>query len=421
MMRKNETAELQIFGLNNQGLGTAKYRDRMIPIPGTVPGDIVRVKISMQGNRHIKADLINIIKPSNKRIKSRCASFDRGCGGCRWLNMEYGEQLLWKNKTLRGLIKNYVNNSVQPDEIIGMEKPEKYRNKMSLINNNGRLVFIQENSGKSIFLDNCPMEISGISKVYDKLKNWNFPPDILQMHFRGTEDGSVGVCFFVKRMNPEVKKTGTKMMKEIKSVTGIGVSSYRDYHTIEGRDYLEQKINELIFHIPVNGFFQTNYTQAGILQNMVKESAGEDAGNVLDLYCGSGFFTLLTASAAKKVTGIENNIEAIKNAVINAKINKIENTEFIAADVKKTLKEIKKGFFRTFIMDPPRSGCGIDVIEEILRLKPEKIIYISCSPETLAGELRLLTEKAYKIKSFKPVDMFPHTVHIETMVELESK
>lgn len=418
-MQKNEMIEILITSIGYDGAGMAKRKDLDLFVPRSLPGNAVRVKIKNIRPHSAEGELVKIIKPSVKRVEPGCSAFENGCGGCQWLHMEYGEQLFWKKKLLTDVLKFQGNYSGGINDIIGMKNPSHCRNKLSLLNKDGRLVFMQENSSKTIFLDRCRQEIEGNQKVYDKMKDFSFPPEILQLHLRSNEDGKTGIHFFVKRFTPDVKRLGGKIMKEIKTVTGIGASSYREYRTIAGKDYLEQKIGNINYHIPLNGFFQTNYSQAGILQKLVEDCLPVRSGNVLDLYCGTGFFSLPAALKSSRVMGIENNPDSVKNAGMNAVLNKIGNVEFIASGSGRILKELKPGFFDTVILDPPREGCEIGVVHELQRLKPKTIVYISCSPKTLANDLKLLAEKAYKVVSCQGVDMFPHTFHIETVIKLE--
>ncbi len=420
-MLKNEIIETEISSLNQNGEGVSKFNNNTIFVPRTIPGDRVKIKINRINNNNAGGELLKIIKPSEKRVKSGCNAFENGCGGCQWLHIGYREQLFWKREILCDMLKIKSKINIEVNEIIGMKNPAVCRNKFSFLNEHGSLVFMQESSKRTITLDNCPQEMEINNKVYEKLKKYHFPEVILQAHIRSSEEGKTGICFFVKRFQSEINKIGSRIIKDIKTIEGIGAASYREYHTISGRDYIEQKTGDYLYRIPLNGFFQTNYDQSGILLNLIDKSLVNVTGDVLDLYCGSGFFTLPAAAKAHKALGIDNNPAAIKFAGINAKINQIQNAEFIASDIKYVLKDLNTGMFQTVILDPPRSGCEPEVLKEILRIKPEKIIYISCSPETLARDLLILTGKNYKAVYCQPVDMFPHTYHIETLVTLELK
>ena len=420
MIRKNDTMEVTVTSLGYGGEGIAKNGDGSFFIPRAVPGDTVRIKIRQARDRYARAELLEVLRPSGMRVPSGCPAFEKGCGGCQWLNIRYPEQLRWKTRLLTDSLRFKGDLQVRVDDIVGMEKPNHCRNKLSLLNKNGRLVFMQENSDRTVFLDKCPQEIASNQKVYDGLKKIPLPDEVLQVHIRGDLKGNAGICLFVKRMTQNVNRACAKIMKEIKNVTGIGVSTYRDYHTVAGKGHLEQEIGGTVFRVPLNGFFQTNTVQAGVLQKMVADAV-YPSGDALDLYCGSGFFALPLARKLRRVVGVENNRDAIKNAAVNADINNIENAEFISADVKEYLKTLRPGTFQTIVLDPPRSGFEPDVVRELLRLRPKTILYVSCSPESLARDLKELAKAIYRPVFCRPVDMFPHTFHIETLVKLEIK
>lgn len=418
MQKKNDILEVEIASLGYGGEGVVKHKGSTIFVPRTVPGDRVRVRIRQAKEHYARGELVELLKPSGFRVRSGCNAFENGCGGCQWLNINYAEQLKWKTRLLKETVKFRGKMDFPVEDIVGMKEPFRYRNKLSLLNRKEKLVFMQEDSDRTIVFDRCNQETGTNQKVYEALRKIPLPEEILQVHIRSVTEGNAGICFFVKKMTQNVNRACSRIMKEIRNVAGIGVAGYRDYHTITGKSYLEQKVGGLLFRIPLNGFFQTNYTQARVLQEFVENAAGEP-GNLLDLYCGTGFFSLPLARKAKRVTGVENNTEAIRNAGTNAVINGITNCEFIASDVLAFLQAQKPGVYQTIILDPPRSGCEPDVLKELLRIRPKTLAYISCSPESLVRDLKTLTEKQYKAVYCKPVDMFPHTYHIEALVKLE--
>lgn len=418
MMKKNDIIEAEITSLGYSGEGVIKQKGMTVFVPRTVPGDRCRIRIRQVKEHYARGELVELKQASGIRVRSGCNAFENGCGGCQWLNINYQEQLRWKARLLKEALQFKGKMNFPVGEIIGMKEPFRYRNKLSLLNRNEKLVFMQENSDRTIILDHCRQEMEWNQKTFDALRKIPLPEEILQVHIRSVTEGNTGICFFVKKMTQNVNRACSRIMKEIKNVAGIGVAGYRDYHTVAGKSFLEQKVGGLIFRIPLNGFFQTNYTQARALQELVEKAAGA-SGNLLDLYCGTGFFSLPLAEKMKKVTGVENNPEAIRNAATNAIINKISNTEFVAADVRTFLKDQRPGVYGTVILDPPRPGCEPEVLQELLRLRPQVLVYISCSPDSLVRDLKVLTEKQYKVTECRPVDMFPHTYHIETLVRLE--
>jgi 23S rRNA (uracil1939-C5)-methyltransferase len=348
-----------------------------------------------------------------------CPSFDKKCGGCQWLNMDYNSQLKNKQKIQSEALAQSGMKISGHEQFEGMAKPCGCRNKMSLLNSDGRLVFTRENSNKPVDIEDCLMELDANRKVFKKIKKYSWPPDILQVHIRSTGDGKTGVCFFVKRMSGSVIGLARRIMKDCSpSVTGVGASSYRSYSLLTGSGYLKIVMGGITYSVAHNGFFQTNYLQAEFLRKEVLELMGESGGDkVLDLYCGSGFFSLPISRRAGFVLGIDYAAQAVKSAVMNASINRIENCDFIPGDVEAALKHIRPGEFATVILDPPREGCGIGVINELLRIGPGKMIYISCSVQSLSAELRQLKNK-YRAVYCRLIDMFPQTLHMETVIKL---
>jgi 23S rRNA (uracil1939-C5)-methyltransferase len=332
--------------------------------------------------------------------------------------MDYQEQLALKQKILsEALIKSGIKG-FKTEPFHGMETPYGCRNKMSMLNHKGKLVFTLENSRSGLEIGDCPMETAANREAYKIIKKKSFPPEILQFHLRSSDDGKTGICLFVKRMTGHVRRTALDIAREVRSVEGIGARSYRFYNNVSGKDYLAVKTGGITYRIPHGGFFQTNLIQAEYLQRLVTGLLDCDPGsNILDLYCGSAFFSIPAARKAGNVLGIESDPEAARCAALNASINAVENALFIHEDVEKALKDVRKGKFRTAIIDPPREGCGRRVMQEILRIRPACIIYISCSPVSLAGDLTEIGG-SYRAVYCQGIDMFPQTLHFETVLVL---
>lgn len=417
---KSRLIETEISSLDHYGAGRASLPEGSLIVQRALPGDIVKVKINHTKGHFAYADIIQIVKPSEKRINSGCKAFEAGCGGCQWLHLDYEEQIAWKGKLLKNLLLNKAGLSLTIEPVVPMQEPRRSRNKFSLLNDGGRPVFIQENSSKPIALENCPMETAAIQAFYDKLKNIPIPNEILQLHIRGADHGQIGLDLFIKRMSPDVKRYAMKLVKDTGCLSGVSATSYRDSHILTGKPSVEITVGEYHYRVPLNGFFQTNTVQAEVLQKLVIESIPPESNVLLDLYCGVGFFTLPAARIAQKVLGIESNTQAVESAVLNAKLNKQNNAEFMSGDVKRVLNGLKGGIFDTIILDPPRAGLEPEVIAEIKRLGAKTLLYVSCSPESLARDLVLLKEAGYEAVRCVPVDMFPQTFHVETLVILRS-
>jgi 23S rRNA (uracil1939-C5)-methyltransferase len=419
---QNLTTEGQIVAMNEFGDGEIHVRRRTIKVARTVVGDQIRVILPQSDKSYIYADLINLLKPSDKRVEPECSSFDKGCGGCQWLHFDYTEQLRWKTRILRDILKQRCPQPIRVNEIIPMDVPFAYRNKLSLRNINGHFANMQDFDNTVVAPVNCRVETVANQQARQILMPLTLPAGILQAHLRSTEDGSIGLHLFVSRISPSIREFIRKISKEITGLVGIGVQVKEHYEVLWGRNYLEYSYSSLTYNIPLNGFFQTNYIQARVLCDLALRQLNSDKTDaVLDLYCGCGFFTLPIAKRARTVLGIENNAASTANAAANGTLNNIDNARFQTADVAASLATLKTGDWQLALLDPPRAGCDEAVIRELLRLSPRRIVYVSCSPSSLARNLKQLLAGSYIVSYCQPIDMFPHTVHMETVVTLNRK
>jgi len=409
----------QIVAMNEYGDGEIHGHRRTIKVARTVVGDQVRVKLPDSDKSFIYGDLVKVIKPSDKRVDPECAAFNDGCGGCQWLHFDYKEQLHWKTKILRDMLKQRCASPIRVNDIIPMEEPFAYRNKLSLQNVNGRFANMQNFNDKSVAPVYCRVETLPNQHAREVLMRQAVPREILQAHLRSTEDGCTGMHLFVSRITPAIRDFAAKMRAEIKGLAGIGAQVKEHYEHLCGKEYLEYRDCGLTYNIPLNGFFQTNYIQARRLRDAaIDQLRLSKTDSVLDLYCGCGFFTLPIAKQARMVSGIENNAASTANATANAKLNNLDNVRFQTADTAVALRTLKCGDWQVVLLDPPRAGCDEPVLHEIVRLMPRRIVYISCSPSSLARDLKPLLAASYTVSYCQPIDMFPHTAHMETVVTL---
>jgi 23S rRNA (uracil1939-C5)-methyltransferase len=417
----NEIIEGKLTKLGYGGQAIFKDRDAVLFVHRGLPGDTVRMKVRKFKNKYGSAEIIKVLEPSPHRVNPGCAAFEQGCGGCQWLHFDYAQQLYWKTQILLETIKHIGRLNVKIDPIIGMKNPKHHRNKLSLqCGRNGEMGFCRENSREIIPFETCKQECKANQDVYDILKNLRIPKTVSQIHIRCNQDEETGLYYHNPMRTKDLLQLSRKLMSELPQLKGTGVSTERGYIHLMGDEYIEQKLANTIYHIPFDGFFQTNYIQAQVLQKLVRDAVRPDKNDViLDLYCGVGFFALDLAKSAKYVHGIENNESAIFSSFHNAKLNRIENTSFVANDAKYGLKRFKPGSINALVMDPPRTGCEREVLQEIVRIRPERITYVSCAPDTLSRDLGLLMQAGYKVEgALQPVDMFPQTFHIETVVTL---
>lgn len=416
-MKKNDIIDIKITSIDRNGNGTGLYKDLQVAVSRTIPGDTIKARVLSVNRKAVTAVLESISLPSADRIQPACEAFNKGCGGCQWLNMDYGTQLKWKDRLIQ---ENFKNMNCRIDSIVPDSSGMGCRNKFSLINHEGRLSFMQEYSHDAVFLSDCPMEMDTIIPVFKKLIVLKYPPDVLQIHIRASPSGTCGLSVFIRKMTPQVRQVLNLLKKSVPGLSGITLESYRDSSLFSGIESIQAVISGLTYHIPHNGFFQTNYFIAGLLlEEVLNISKNMNKPDTLDLYCGNGFFSLALARAGNRVLGFENNINSVKNARYNAVKNSLNNCRFEAVDVLAGIKPLDKGIYPLIILDPPRNGCGEAVMNELERLSPSLIIYVSCHMETLKKDLSKLND--YELTRISPFDMFPQTHHVETLALLERK
>ncbi len=208
-------------------------------------------------------------------------------------------------------------------------------------------------------------------------------------------------------------------MQSLPGVIGIGAFAHHSYHQLFGLDVIEQELGGIRYRIPLNGFFQTNPLQALALRDRaIADLQLGPKDRLLDLYCGGGFFALAAGKLAERVIGVENSIDSVRVANQNASLNGLKNLRFVIGDVGRTLAAFKPSDFTKVLLDPPREGCTPAVLSALLQVRVPRLVYVSCSPETLARDLRVLVDGGYRLETVAPFDMFPHTAHVEVVASL---
>lgn len=422
---RNETINIKILKLTNAGLGMGKYKDKSVLVQRGLPGDEAEVRFKRTGAKYCSAEIVKIIKPSPDRINPQCAAFEKGCGGCRFLHLDYKKQLFWKRKNLMDTLKNCMGLNIKISPLIGMDVPEHFRNKLSLTaDNNGFYGFSKEFSIEKVDIKGCRMELETANKVYDVLQKFKPPRFIEQIHIRCSEKDTAVINFFTKEFNgkiiSEMKKYSKILTSKAPYIKGTGMSGYKNYAHLWGSAVLKVEVKGSIYDLPINSFFQTNYAMSSVLIEVVEKFLNLSKNDtLLDLYCGVGLFGIYFARKVKSVIGIENNLSSIQAAGHNADINKLNNCRFYHGDVSKTLSSINRGDVDAIIIDPPRMGCEPAVLSHINRIKPNKIVYVSCDYTNIAKDLAGLTKSGYSVTAVQPIDMFPHTFREETVLLLE--
>lgn len=445
-----------------EGQSIAKVDDFVIFIPYGAPGDVVDIKIDRKKKRYAEGHIQRMIEPSTLRVEPKCVHFGT-CGGCRWQHLPYDYQLQCKQRQVADALQR-IGKIELPDisPILGSEKIWEYRNKMEYTFSNKKwLTFDQLRSGeefpdrdaagfhipgafdKVLDIEECHLQDHLGDRIRLFIKQWGKDNgatfyDLREQHgllrTLMVRIASTGQVMVVMAFGEDDREAIDSLMNAVKEAfPGINSLHYvvntkcndsfadLDITLFSGTPYIEEQMGDLKFRIAPKSFYQTNSLQAKRLYDVVKEFAGLTGKELLyDLYTGTGTIANYLARDASHVIGIEYVEDAIRDAWINSEANGIGNTEFYAGDMKDVLTDdfIKvHGAPQIMVVDPPRAGMHEDVVGVILRARPEKIVYVSCNPATQARDLELL-DTEYKVVAVQPVDMFPHTHHVENVAKL---
>jgi len=438
-----------------------KDGEKIIFTKNGVPGDIVDIRVRKKRKSYLEGDIIKYHKYSSKRTDPKCSHFEL-CGGCSWQNMDYEEQLKYKDKEVNENLSRIGKiGSHKKLPIIKSDKKYYYRNKMEFSFSNSRWITEKEireeedildknalgfhKSGmwsKVIDIDKCYLQTNISNKIrnYTKQKalelNLQFfdlkkqGGDIRNLMIRTTTTNEIMVLIQFYKYSKKAENLLELIKNEFDEITSIMyVINSKPNDTIydleilcfSGENYITEKIGELLFKISAKSFFQTNSYQTSKLYNIVKRFANLKGNEIIyDLYSGIGTISLFLSKQAKKIIGIETVKDAVQAAKSNTKLNNISNCKFIHGDVKDIIAKPIKGTEKPdiIIVDPPRNGLEKSVIKSIIELLPNKIIYVSCNSSTQARDIHELKD-FYKLKITQAIDMFPQTYHVENVVLLE--
>ncbi len=451
MVKKNEEYVITIEDMGTEGEGVGKIDGFTLFVKDALPGDVAKVKVVKEGKNYGYGRLMEVIKPSEHRVDAVCP-VARQCGGCQIQEMSYEAQLAFKEKKVQNNLERI--GKIAPSEyemcnIIGMKEPYHYRNKAQFpvgTDKEGNIVtgFYAGRTHSIIPCDDCAIgdeinkEILAIIKrhmkkhgikSYDEERHNGLVRHILIR--RGFTTGELMVCIIINGTDFKGSNELVEELKNIDGMTSISLNINREKTNVimgktiidlYGEGYITDYIGDVKFRISPLSFFQVNPVQTRELYGKALEFAGLTGNeSVWDLYCGVGTISLFLAKAAKKVYGVEIVPEAIDDARKNAALNNIENAEFFVGKaeevVPKMYKECGIGA-DVVVVDPPRKGCDAKLLETMIEMSPKKIVYVSCDSATLARDLKFLRENGYEVRKVQPVDMFPHTGHVETVVGL---
>lgn len=448
-IQKNQEYIVDIIDNGYDGEGIAKINDFTIFIQGAIKGEKVKILILKVTKSFAYGKILEIINASNNRNNVDCKTFSK-CGGCTLRHINYRETLNIKRDIVKNCLYKELHRDVEVKNTIGMEKPLYYRNKLQYpvgydkdnkpvmgiysgrthnIIETEQNCYIQNEKCSEIAKDIFEFTVKNNIKPYNEQTNKGTLRHIVIRIGIKTNEIMVTLVVNNDKFNNEEEfiEELTKKYPEIKTI----VKNYNEKNTnvilgkknkvIYGNGYIYDMLGSYKFKISPLSFYQVNPLQTEVLYNKAIEYAnltGEET--IFDLYCGIGTIGIFASAKAKKVYGIEVVPEAIEDAKENAKLNKIENAEFFVGEVEKILPELieeRNISADVAFIDPPRKGCDNITIETLLKIMPQKIVYVSCNPATLARDIRLLEEK-YELKQVQPVDMFAFTSHVETIAVL---
>ena len=442
-VEKNKEYIVDIIDNGFEGEGIAKIDGFTIFIPNTIKGEKVKILIVKVLKSHAFGKALEIIKSSKHRKASDCETYKR-CGGCDLRHVEYKETLKMKQNAVQSLVNKTLKNKIEVEETVGMENPLFYRNKaqypVGLDKEGNPIIGVFANRTHEIIpIKECLIQNKESQELARFVVEF-IKENKISVYDENTRKGLIrhivtkvglksNVVMLVLVINArdipceqELVKKVLKKFPNVKSIVkninnkNTNVIMGKENINLYGNGYIKDVLGDYVFKVSPLSFYQVNPVQAEKLYNIGVEAAGISKDDVaFDLYCGIGTISLFMAKYAKKVYGIEIVEEAIKDAKENAKLNKVDNAEFIAGDVELILDDLinnKKVIPDVIMIDPPRKGLDNKSIENILKVSPKKMVYISCNPATLVRDLAKLEEK-YEIKMIRPVDMFPFSKHVE--------
>ncbi|WP_394800977.1 23S rRNA (uracil(1939)-C(5))-methyltransferase RlmD [Bacteroides pyogenes] len=458
--------KVTILDVAAEGKAIAKVNDLVIFVPYVVPGDVVDLQIKRKKNKYAEAEAVKFHEYSPKRAVPFCQHYGV-CGGCKWQVLPYSEQIRYKQKQVEDNLRRIGKIDLpEISPILGSEKTEFYRNKLEFTFSNKRWLTTEEvrqdvkyeqmNAvgfhipgafDKVLAIEKCWLQDDISNRIRNAIRDYAYEHDysfinlrtqegmLRNMIVRTSSTGELMVIVICKITEEHEMELFNRLLQfvadsfpEISSLLYIinnkcnDTINDLDVHVYKGNDHIFEEMEGLRFKVGPKSFYQTNSEQAYTLYKVAREFAGLTGNElVYDLYTGTGTIANFVSRRARQVIGIEYVPEAIEDAKVNAEINGIENALFYAGDMKDILTQDfinEHGRPDVIITDPPRAGMHQDVIDVILFAEPKRIVYVSCNPATQARDLQLLDGK-YKITAVQPVDMFPHTHHVENVVLLE--
>lgn len=451
-LKKNEIFETEIIDYTTEGMGVCKVDNFTVFVPNTAVGDKAEIRILKVLKNYAFGKIERILLPSETRIKPDCPIFDK-CGGCTFRHITYESELKFKQKRVYDVLTRIggVDGSLI-EGIVASEKTDGYRNKVQLPvtkdkEGNVRLGFFAPKSHRVIPIESCHLQAEAFSSPCKAFLDWAnkyhiSPYDesshtgiLRHLYLRYAEKtGELMVCVVANTNELRHEKELVSMLTSyVPGITTIvlntntektNVITGKKCCTLYGNGYITDILCGLKFRISPLSFYQVNRSQAEKLYTKAADYAALDGNCVLlDLYCGTGTIGLSMSDKVKNFIGVEIVPQAVEDAKRNASENKVHNSEFICADASAAAENLKKRNIRPdcIILDPPRKGCERSLIETVAEMSPERVVYVSCDPATLARDVKIFSGFGYTVQKAVPVDMFPRTPHVETVVLLSKE
>ncbi len=465
MLKKGQVVELTIESAAFQGSTVARHNDLVVFVRKAVPGDRLLAKIRRKRKRYAEASAEELLEPSPHRVDPRCRHFE-ACGGCTWQNYEYAHQLASKAQQVTDLFER-IGDLELPAIRPTIPSPEIYcyRNKMEFTFGASRWLTREEIASgqelergfalglhipkrfdKILDLQECHLQSppsAGLVNFFRRLaldNEWSAYNSRSHTGYlrnlvirTGTRTGQLLVNLVTSRSEPQRMEQACRELLKAFPETTTFINSVNDTHSpvaagdetiLHGEGFIHDQVGKNQFRIGTTTFFQPNTLQAEKLFSVAREMAGlKGDETVFDLYCGIGAISLFLSESAALVAGFDNHEQSIRDAALNSRSNGVENCRFFAMDAREALRPgvtRQLGIPHLLVLDPPRAGLHKDVSRAVLHSSVPRLVYISCNPATQARDLKILSPR-YRIQAVQPVDMFPHTYHIENVVLLEER
>ena len=447
--KKNTVHTLDITGYTAEGMGVARLEGRVVFVPFTIAGERWRVRLEKVNKSVAWGRGVELVRSSPERIEPGCPLFGR-CGGCQYRHMTYQEELRAKGMRIRDALERVGGVRLDLPPVIGAEEPDRYRNKVQFPVGQERdglaVGYYRGRSHHVLDVADCLLQPEVVTALRRAFKDWmerfqisaydeeNGTGLIRHLYVRTSRAGEALCCVVANGAElPHAAELTDRLRRAVPSLAGLVLNVNRkdtnvilgpEYRTLWGRDWLEEELCGMIFRLSVPSFFQVNRAQTERLYALALELAGlTGEETVLDLYCGIGTISLALARRAGQVIGAEIVPQAIEDAGANAARNGVDNVRFLCGDAGEAAARLSAEGVRPRVVcvDPPRKGLAPEVPGILAGMEPERIVYVSCDPATMARDVKRFSELGYRAVSARGMDLFPRTAHVETVLLLERR